>query len=89
MLSTFSFFIFSIYLFLFVHNIQVFVFALHQIFLSDNALQRLVVALEQAQALTDAIADLRAGMPHAPGDTTPRWADALTALITGWRTGPP
>ena len=31
-----------------------------------------------------AIVDLRAGTPD---DTTPRWADALTALITGWRAG--
>jgi len=32
-----------------------------------------------------AIVDLRAGTPNPPDDTTPRWADALTALITGWR----
>jgi AcrR family transcriptional regulator len=36
-----------------------------------------------------AIVDLRAGMRHPRDDTTPRWADALAALITGWRTSRP
>jgi len=36
-----------------------------------------------------AIADLRAGTPQPSDDTTARWADALTALISGWRTSRP
>jgi hypothetical protein len=32
-----------------------------------------------------AVADLRGGMSCAPDDSTPIWADALGALVAGWR----